>query len=589
MVIMKIQDYDNKMLDLLNDPTYKILRKDPTSTIQKLTNNMAKRLADLKLIDRHTLHKLQTHTSTCPRIYGQPKAHKPNLPLRPVVPNITAPTYQLSKFIANILQTTFTSQHNIKDSFNFVEEITTITIPPEHVLVSFDVVSLFTNIPKELVIRNIIFRWTDIKKGTDINLDVFLEMVELCLNNSYFMFRDKYYQQTFGTVMRIADYVMEDLLDTVITKLNFTIPVLKKYVDDLFLVLPKPLVEHTLNIFNQFNQHLQFTMEIEKSGKLPFLDTLIIRKEDHTLRTVWYSKPISSGRLLNYNSFHPTNMKLNVASNFIKRVMQLTTDTPIEQQKHVIFQNLRRNDYPSALINRLMNRIKTELITGQQHHGHHPLPTSSPPLPAPTPTEPQDQPPPLSIPNIQILTPSIIAILRRDFPLIKIATRTTQNIKTLLKSVKDPVSPLDQHNVIYSIPCIDCDNVYIGMTTNQLKKRLSGHRSNVNKLIETQTNTLNLDVIQANTALVQHMIDTEHTFDLEGTKTVVRTLRPTALPVLEMCHIQNTPHTVNYRTDVDNLNTTYAGILHTVKTTLMCRKQSRHTTRNTITDTIGQT
>ncbi|XP_062540932.1 uncharacterized protein LOC134208975 [Armigeres subalbatus] len=368
-------------------------------------------------------------------------------------------------------------------------------------------------------------------------------------------------------------------------------------------------------------------MEIEKDGKLPFLDTLIIRKEDHTLRTVWYSKPISSGRLLNYNSFHPTNMKLNVASNFIKRVMQLTTDTPIEQQKHVIFQNLRRNDYPSALINRLMNRIKTELITGQQHHGHHPLPTSSPPLPAPTPTEPQDQPPPLqvpppatapsstiqtttppihpirespahnapstltyrSIPNIQILTPSIIAILRRDFPLIKIATRTTQNIKTLLKSVKDPVSPLDQHNVIYSIPCIDCDNVYIGMTTNQLKKRLSGHRSNVNKLIETQTNTLNLDVIQANTALVQHMIDTEHTFDLEGTKTVVRTLRPTALPVLEMCHIQNTPQTVNYRTDVDNLNTTYAGILHTVKTTLMCRKQSRHTTRNTTTDAIDQT
>ncbi|XP_062537986.1 uncharacterized protein LOC134206299 [Armigeres subalbatus] len=218
-------------------------------------------------------------------------------------------------------------------------------------------------------------------------------MVELCLNNSYFMFRDKYYQQTFGTAMGsplspiLADYVMEDLLDTVITKLNFTIPVLKKY----------------------------FTMEIEKDGKLPFLDTLIIRKEDHTLRTVWYSKPISSGRLLNYNSFHPTNMKLNVASNFIKRVMQLTTDTPIEQQKHVIFQNLRRNDYPSALINRLMNRIKTELITGQQHHGHHPLPTSSPPLPAPTPTEPQDQPPPLQVPppatapssTIQTTTPPI--------------------------------------------------------------------------------------------------------------------------------------------------------------------------------------
>ncbi|XP_062713765.1 uncharacterized protein LOC134290613 [Aedes albopictus] len=452
MVIMLVQEYDDKMLALLNDSAYKVLQNDPTASLQKKTNNMAKRLADLKLIDRSTLGRLQTQSATCPRIYGQPKAHKPNLPLRPVVPNITAPTYQLSKFIAHILQTTFTSQYNVKDSFTFAQEINAITIPSEHVLVSFDVVSLFTNIPKNLIIRSIIFRWTDIKKGTEINLDLFLEMIELCLDNSYFKFRDKYYQQTFGTAMGsplspiLADYVMEDLLGTVINRIGFTPPVIKKYVDDLFLVLHESQVEHILGIFNQYDPHLQFTMELEKEGALPFLDTLVIHNtDDHTLQTRWYSKAISSGRLLNYHSYHPTNMKLNVATNFIKRVTQLTTSMPIEQQKHIIFQNLRQNNYPSSLINRLMNRTRIAVTPSTAHSSFHAEaePQQSPQPPAnhhPT-LEPQPPPPPRipppptnintsevpptevqataatykSLPNIPTLTPSIIGILKKDY------------------------------------------------------------------------------------------------------------------------------------------------------------------------------
>ncbi|XP_062541373.1 uncharacterized protein LOC134209403 [Armigeres subalbatus] len=281
MVVMLRQDYDTKMLDLLNEPnTYKILKTDPTSRIQNTVNNMVKRIAHLGLIDQHTVRTLQTHTATCPRIYGQPKAHKPNLPLRPVVPTITAPTYNLSKFIAKILQQTFTSQYNVADSFTFANFINQTTIPPDHILVSFDVVSLFTNIPNELVRRSIIFRWTEIKQGTNINLDLFLEMVELCMDSSYFRFRDKYYQQTFGTAMGsplspiLADYITEDLLETVVKNSDLNIPIVKKYVDDLFLVLPRTEVQNVLDTFNQYNAHLQFTVEKEIDGSLPFLDTL---------------------------------------------------------------------------------------------------------------------------------------------------------------------------------------------------------------------------------------------------------------------------------------------------------------------------
>ncbi|XP_062708964.1 uncharacterized protein LOC134288363 [Aedes albopictus] len=634
---MRIQDYESKMLQLLNDSTYKVIQNDPTTSLQKKTNHMAKRLHDLKLIDHRTFRTLQTYTSTCPRIYGQPKAHKPDLPLRPVVPNITAPTYNLSKYIATILQDNFCSQYNIRDSFSFAEYISTISIPPDHVLVSFDVVSLFTNIPKELVIRSILHRWPDISRGTRINLDLFLEMVELCINNSYFCFRGKFYQQTFGTAMGsplspiLADYVMEDLLESVTKKLKFNVRVLKKYVDDLFLVLPKPEVQNTLEAFNQYDNHLQFTIEMEKDGTLPFLDSLVVRHNDQSVTTKWYSKPISSGRLLNYHSFHPTTMKINVAMNFIKRVLQLTTDGQIEQQKNQIFQNLRRNDYPSSLINRMLNRITSNNAPPPPTSQRPPPPPLSPGPPPPalpqsTPTStqllpslPSSPPPPLqtspsmsppmqlqpsitnppteqhqtnspqrdhqhqatevlyrSMPNIPTLIRTISNILKKEYNQVKIATRNIKTTKSLLRPIKDPVPPNDQHNIVYSTPCNNCEGVYIGMTTNQLKKRMSGHKSDVNKIVNTPT-----DITQAKTALTQHMIEHNHTFNLDGTKIVDRTLRSTALPILEMCHIQNTSNTINFRTDVDGLNTAYAGILHTIKTTNSRREQLRNSTHNT--------
>lgn len=80
MVIMFREDYDRKMEALLNDTTYKIVPRDPTSNIQTTNNRFVSRLLDLKLIDKPTARDLKSTTAVCPRIYGQPKAHKPDLP-----------------------------------------------------------------------------------------------------------------------------------------------------------------------------------------------------------------------------------------------------------------------------------------------------------------------------------------------------------------------------------------------------------------------------------------------------------------------------------------------------------------------------
>ncbi|XP_038117299.1 uncharacterized protein LOC119769342 [Culex quinquefasciatus] len=212
-VIMNSEEYKQKMLDLLKDDhTYQPITRDPTSRFQNKT----------------------TTSALCPRIYGQPKAHKPGLPLRPVVPNITAPSYHLSKFVGQMIRKSIHSQYNVKNSFEFCEFINTVTLPPGHVLISLDVVSLFTCIPKVLVTHDIIYGWDNIREhANNICLDLFLELVEFCIDASYFKFNEQHYQQIFGTAMgnplssTTADLVMENLLDYASQKLDFQLPFLK--------------------------------------------------------------------------------------------------------------------------------------------------------------------------------------------------------------------------------------------------------------------------------------------------------------------------------------------------------------------------
>ncbi|XP_062714231.1 uncharacterized protein LOC134291004 [Aedes albopictus] len=291
-VIMELDDYDRKMKQLVDDEnTYEKLNRDPTGSIESKNNQFVKRLMDLKLIDAQQAYRLKSNTAICPRIYGLPKAHKPELPLRPVVPNITSPTYQLSKYVSNIIQAATNCEYNIRDSFTFAAEIKHLKVPEDHVIVSFDVISLFTNVPKELILRAIREDWDRIKEHTQINMYLFLEIVNFCLDNSYFMFRSQIYSQKFGTAMGsplspiLADIVLNKLITTVVQSLDFVILFLKKYVDDFFIVLPRDKVQATLEAFNNYNERLQFTVEEENNGRLPFLDILVIRNDDQTLST----------------------------------------------------------------------------------------------------------------------------------------------------------------------------------------------------------------------------------------------------------------------------------------------------------------
>ena len=82
LVVMDTKDYDSKLNALLKDEkTYKQLSFDPTDSYTKKFKNELKSLKEEGNITPQLFYKFLPRVSLCPKLYGLPKIHKPNLPL----------------------------------------------------------------------------------------------------------------------------------------------------------------------------------------------------------------------------------------------------------------------------------------------------------------------------------------------------------------------------------------------------------------------------------------------------------------------------------------------------------------------------
>lgn len=85
-------------------------------------------------------------------LYGLPKVHKTGSHFRPSVSLVNAYNFNLASFLVNVLKPISTIQFTIKDSFTFVDWAKTHQHNNE-VIRSFDVCSLFTNVPLDETIE----------------------------------------------------------------------------------------------------------------------------------------------------------------------------------------------------------------------------------------------------------------------------------------------------------------------------------------------------------------------------------------------------------------------------------------------------
>ena len=252
------------MQKLLDDSsTYEKIDLDP---LQKSQNTIFKKLDEWRKLnllgDKIERKDLITINTNLARMYGLPKVHKENWPLRPVVSYINTPSYFMAKFFNNILKSFPKPPSIIKISFEFISKIKNQNIPNHYTMMSLDVISLFTNIPLDLVLISIEKRWHYISKSTKLSLERFNLAIKILLEQTFFMFNHQFYRQTFGTPMGspispiLADFVMQDLETDILKRIEFVIPVYFRYADDIFLLIPRDKIHYILTMFQLLLQKI---------------------------------------------------------------------------------------------------------------------------------------------------------------------------------------------------------------------------------------------------------------------------------------------------------------------------------------------
>ena len=148
LCVLDAYTYHAKMSALIVSGPYQLLNKDPTD---RLARKLSEKLLTLKRnghISEAVYNKIRPRHKQPPRIYGLSKIHKANTPLRPIVSCVNTFAYDLSAFLANILSPlTGYSDLTVTNSSHFASIISSKKIQDHEIIMSFDVESLFANVP----------------------------------------------------------------------------------------------------------------------------------------------------------------------------------------------------------------------------------------------------------------------------------------------------------------------------------------------------------------------------------------------------------------------------------------------------------
>jgi hypothetical protein len=145
----------------------------------------------------------------------------------------------------------------------------------------------------------------------------------------------------------IANFFMKEFEEKAIEQATHKPVCWFRCVDDIFVIWPHGQEKLTefLNHLSSLNNEIQFTMEQEEEGHLPFLDLDIYRKMDGSLGHKGYQKPTHTNLYLHQNSHHhPANKQL-VLTSLIHRAKALCDEDSLTQELKFFTTVFKDNGY----------------------------------------------------------------------------------------------------------------------------------------------------------------------------------------------------------------------------------------------------
>ena len=151
VVILNSKDYYDKLDAIVNDNSKfeevtMNVKNDPILKTEKSICYYLKKYIK-PFVDSELFKKLIPVGSQPGKLYGLAKVHKTGCPLRPVVCMIGTAEYNLAKYLDSFIKPNIPSRYMLNSTKMFLNKLKNFIFQSEDKLISFDVVSLYTNIP----------------------------------------------------------------------------------------------------------------------------------------------------------------------------------------------------------------------------------------------------------------------------------------------------------------------------------------------------------------------------------------------------------------------------------------------------------
>ena len=321
-----------------------------------------------------------------------------------------------------------------------------------------------------------------------------------------------------------ADIVMAVLDMECLRNLSFSPLFYYRYVDDIITCIPIDKLDEILQIFNSYDNRLQFTHEIEIENKISFLDILLIKNDDGYIETNWYHKPTFSGRCLNFLSQHPKHQKIAMVYNYVDRAIKLSDEKYHDENITKVKSFLNDNNYPDFFINKYVTSRLNKIRNNNNNYTKE--------------NKSKNYNRVVVIPFVQGVYERISHKLKNYQ--INVVPKSANSLNKIITKGKDKIKKCDKNNVIYRVKCKDCNASYVGQTKRSFRIRKGEHLRQKSSMIH------------------QHLQENDtHKFDWKRFDVLNVERNQTSRNITEMLYIQSQPNAINKQEDTLSFNDMY--------------------------------
>ena len=393
LVIMDRNTYHQYATTHLNDTrhyTQQLTTTTPEATTQRTIQNFSgvRRSIYASNLPLETKHSLKRYTqpdattTRIPRIYFNPKDHKSDGSMRPIVSGIGWCTEKCAILIDEALKNIIYKHHKHipKDTFQFLQLLE--RQQPQLLqhdntnihLVTFDVEALYTSIPQQAATQRaykLILKHNNIQANhTDthqIPAAIYREMCRYTLENNFFSYGDTIYKQHHGIAMGCpagGSLANTYLLEWEATFMNNTlyqphILFYTRYYDDGFMIWSghEQQLTQLLNHMNQIDPHIHITHS--RGQQATYLDVDMMLSPHNIIYTRTHRKPTATSTYLNFHSSHPAHLKRNLPySIFLRSFLIANTQATYTMEKKNIGERFHNSGYTQECIHQQLEKLE---------------------------------------------------------------------------------------------------------------------------------------------------------------------------------------------------------------------------------------